>query len=122
MIALLPCNACERHIRHHESICPFCGVPQGERAAPVLAPMKRVTRTAWIAVGATLAATGCSPPVGIAQPYGAPPQPQDAGEVVSAPMYGGPPPVPETPHDGGVTVLQPPETNVHPMYGMPPPH
>src|SRR5688572_6208926 len=52
MAQLLPCPNCARHVRTHESRCPFCSVP-------IEAP--GVSRLgAAFAVGVTMALAGCS--------------------------------------------------------------
>ena len=60
MTQLLPCPACQRHVRNSESACPFCAVPLSPRAA-VARPQRRMNRAAMFAAGATLAGvTACS--------------------------------------------------------------
>jgi len=58
---LLPCPACDRHVRIIESFCPFCGATlplsyQGVGAARV--PTRRLGRAAIVAFGAA-ALIGC---------------------------------------------------------------
>lgn len=54
---LIPCRACQRHVRSSELSCPFCGVAlsdeQRASAAPVL-PRRRLGRAALFTFGATL--------------------------------------------------------------------
>ncbi|MFO0678417.1 MAG: hypothetical protein U0169_17905 [Polyangiaceae bacterium] len=95
--ALVPCSACRRHVRAHESVCPFCGVAldRDAMAARVSelaarAPAKRLGRAALFALGTSTAAlgaatvslvTGCSSETTDGK--------DDAGNVVA--LYGGPP-------------------------------
>ncbi|HEX6766678.1 MAG TPA: hypothetical protein VF103_14390 [Polyangiaceae bacterium] len=56
MSHLVPCPECNRHVRHVEPRCPFCGVELAlaDTPAPVL-PTKRLGRAALFTFGATLA-------------------------------------------------------------------
>ena len=81
---LAPCPSCARHVSASSNICPFCG-----EATPELRPrrgrsVKRLSRAAMVAFGATLAAAGCDS--GPAAIYGGPPEP----EAIANP-YGAPP-------------------------------
>lgn len=40
---LLPCSACERHVRAGESTCPFCGGPGPGAAAALRTPKGRLS-------------------------------------------------------------------------------
>lgn len=96
------CEGCTRHLRVSESACPFCGRSRVASAARelVVAPLG-LSRSALLALGATLAlGAGCAAPQ-VVQPYGAPPRPtptsapeRDAGVVDAAPrviaIYGAP--------------------------------
>lgn len=126
-MSLMPCPACQRHVRADETECPFC--------ARSLAPVRRAAGAALgLAAAAALAgcpetapsppppapAYGAPPPVvqpvdqdGPADVYGAPPLPDELGPrdvapVASpapeppAPVYGGPPVEPDAP-DGPPT-------------------
>ncbi|MBL8606290.1 MAG: hypothetical protein JNL38_03175 [Myxococcales bacterium] len=112
---LVLCAACRRHVRAHEEVCPFCRAAREPSHAPERSFVV-TTRAAFLAGGIALAsaAAGCntgagpgssgtSGTSGIAQPYGAPPNPQplDAGKptpppsttiTAAAPAYGAPPP------------------------------
>jgi hypothetical protein len=53
---LISCPTCERHVRAHEPVCPFCAgaLSESVRAAvPARRPTGRLTRAAMYAVGAT---------------------------------------------------------------------
>jgi hypothetical protein len=58
---LVPCPACDRHVRTTHAVCPFCDTPLpadlGGRAAP--AATARLGRAAAFAFGASIALTGC---------------------------------------------------------------
>jgi hypothetical protein len=112
---LRPCPGCTRHIKTSEPVCPFCATAlSAEFAAfsPTL-PNKRMSRAALVALGATIALTGCAAST---QPGdGSSRDVQDASAMqddrpnmpeVSVSAYGLPPP----PEDGGVA----------PPYGIPP--
>lgn len=59
-MALHPCTACGRHVRHHEKHCPFCNAALGEMDAE-LSPVMRVSRAAmWL--GAALSVGACDKP------------------------------------------------------------
>jgi hypothetical protein len=53
---LLPCPACQRHVRVRETSCPFCGagLALSDSPPPVL-PRARLGRAALFAFGATIA-------------------------------------------------------------------
>jgi hypothetical protein len=55
MSDLVPCPTCRRHVRKHESACPFCaaGLTLAHLPPPVL-PRIRLGRAATFAFGATL--------------------------------------------------------------------
>lgn len=56
MSELVPCTACDRHVRKHESACPFCGVELSlAHLPPPALPLSRLGRAATFAFGATLA-------------------------------------------------------------------
>ena len=64
MSQLLPCPACNRHVRQSESSCPFCSAPLSLADAPAaVLPRGRLGRAATFAFGATLvgatALVGC---------------------------------------------------------------
>jgi hypothetical protein len=55
-MALHPCTACGRHVRHHEKHCPFCNAALGEMDAE-LSPVMRVSRAAmWLGAALTVGA------------------------------------------------------------------
>lgn len=91
---LAPCPGCARHIKLESVRCPFCDVAVGDLTPagfdPAVAPAR--VRYAALALGASLALTGCP----------------------SAALYGGPP-VPPPAVDAGAPVL-----TVTPAYGIPP--
>lgn len=59
-MALHPCAACGRHVRHQEKHCPFCNAALPEMSAD-LAPVLRATRAAmWL--GAALSVGACEKP------------------------------------------------------------
>jgi hypothetical protein len=61
-----PCPGCSRHVRVDELVCPFCRAGLSPAFARRLAPdtTQRLSRAAMFAVGATLAAAGCSATLG----------------------------------------------------------
>ncbi len=87
------CDACSRHVRAQDSVCPFCHAPVTSAARDILdRPGPRRSRAAIIA-GAALA-VGCS-----------------SSDPVPLPLYGGPPVVME---DGGFDAGM-----AQPVYGAP---
>jgi len=61
MASLVPCTVCQRHVRHSESACPFCGTERQptagalrERALP-----RDAKRATLVALGLTLAGPAC---------------------------------------------------------------
>jgi hypothetical protein len=94
MTSLVPCHACNRHVRVGEA-CPFCG------AFAAAARTSRLARTSRAALVA-LAAAGCDHRGQITM-YGGPPVQADAGVAtldaspVPTTVYGGPPPVVSVP-------------------------
>ncbi len=58
MRPLIPCSSCARHVRASEAACPFCG---GELivAAARPQPTGRLSRTAALVFGASVAVVGC---------------------------------------------------------------
>ncbi|HEX2874132.1 MAG TPA: hypothetical protein VHP33_22915 [Polyangiaceae bacterium] len=56
MSELVPCPACDRHVRKHESLCPFCSAELSlAHLPPPAVPRTRLGRAATFAFGATLA-------------------------------------------------------------------
>ncbi len=123
---LAPCGSCDRHVRVDEVRCPFCG---GERVRvrgtrEATARLGRAAIFAFHAVAAASLATlpacggsGAGDRETIAQPYGAPPDPDpppdpppDDESIRTTPAYGAPalPPV----NEPGAPVA---------AYGAPPP-
>lgn len=108
---LLPCPACERHVRVTESLCPFCGdaLPLAYQSAGAAnLPTKRLGRAAKFAFGAAvagaMAVSGCgddSAPAdsgtvtdsGSATDSGTPgdASPDAADDSGMVALYGGPP-------------------------------
>ena len=76
MSALVPCLACRRHIRSHETRCCFCGAERTPLAEPVrqVALPRGVKRATLFALSVTLAGQACAEPSAIAI-YGAPAPP-----------------------------------------------
>jgi hypothetical protein len=64
MSHLVPCPDCGRHVRTHETACPFCAASLDLATAPQpVLPKRRLGRAALFAFGATLVgatAMGCS--------------------------------------------------------------
>jgi hypothetical protein len=53
---LVPCPACRRHVRKHESACPFCSTELAlAHLPPPVLPRSRLGRAATFTFGATLA-------------------------------------------------------------------
>jgi hypothetical protein len=124
-MSLRACSTCQRHVREHETRCPFCDSELAPAIARSVPDVSRMSRAARLAVGAALAAAtlpGCTktsseaPDSNIAQPYGAPPQPT---ETAIAQPYGAPPEPPPEASDAGANdaTLSVPV----PAYGAPPP-
>jgi hypothetical protein len=120
---LVLCTDCRRHVRSTESECPFCGAErEAERTEET--SFLVTSRAAFLAGGIAIAAAaaGCnnssssasSGTSGIAQPYGAPPDPRP---MIDA---GAPPPPSVTPTTSATTPPTP-TTAVAPAYGGPPP-
>lgn len=60
MNQLIPCPACNRHVRQSESSCPFCSSALSLlEAPPAELPRTRLGRAATFAFGATLALAAC---------------------------------------------------------------
>jgi len=110
-MALSLCPACTRHVRSEHATCPFCGAEQPPAASVAeTEPGRRLSRAALVlgAVAVSVSAQACRQET-IAQPYGAPPTPFDAGPVETiAQPYGAPPePAPDA-------------RALAPLYGLPP--
>lgn len=64
MSHLVPCPECGRHVRTHESACPFCDVALSLASTPPhVLPKRRLSRAALFAFGATIVGAttlGCS--------------------------------------------------------------
>lgn len=102
MSALLPCPACQRHVRVADVACPFCDAEIEAREAPAASPVASTSRARIMGYGlgaamvVTAAVSG-----GCISAYGAPaPEPdagaamEDAGVDSGAPVsaYGTPAP------------------------------
>ena len=91
--SLMPCGACNRHVRSGERSCPFCGVTLA-LSEPIaeLRLLTRLDRSRLVALGALLSgagmALGCHEQKVVAV-YGAPPSP--VGTSSSAPPTVPPP-------------------------------
>src|ERR1700729_1598784 len=85
-IRFTPCPACARHVREGDATCPFCGATSRAPAELPRALSTRLSRAAFLALGAAggLAATDVSSSV-TQPPYGLPPV-TDAG--FPQPLYG----------------------------------
>lgn len=118
--ALVPCPACDRHVRASEAACPFCNAPLPADLAPrpVVLPPRRLGRAAALAFGASLTLAACANEVVTGAAQGG--TSGSGGSTVSngtgggsgsggdigVPLYGGPFPYdsgspPPPPADGG---------------------
>lgn len=124
MSALLPCPGCARHVRAGEARCPFCDASVGDVAPPLVRRVASSSLTrALIFSGAAAVALAACEEQPVAQPYGAPPDPDSGGETQPPPEQQTPPPSdpqqpppddsaqPTSPDDPGQPML---------MYGGPP--
>ncbi|HTB74078.1 MAG TPA: hypothetical protein VK762_12580 [Polyangiaceae bacterium] len=87
-IRFTPCPACARHVREGDATCPFCGATSRAPAELPRALSTRLSRAAFLALGAAgaLAATDCSSSSSSPVPaYGLPPL-TEAG--FPQPLYG----------------------------------
>lgn len=103
---LVPCEVCRRHVRADAAACVFCDAPLVARPPRAAGPrVGNLTRAAIFYFGASVASAcgvDAPPEETIAQPYGAPPDPEppppppedDSPPAIAAP-YGAPPPPPE---------------------------
>ncbi len=59
---LIPCSSCARHVRTSDTACPFCGAATVSAPTLVGPPLARMSRAAFLALGAagSLAMTDCS--------------------------------------------------------------
>lgn len=93
---LVPCSACDRHVRTTHPACPFCAAPLpsdlARRAVPP-AP-NRLGRAAAFAFGASITLTACDRDVAS---DAAPPGSEGSTGGTIRTIYGGPPP----PYDAG---------------------
>jgi hypothetical protein len=53
------CSNCARHIKTHESRCPFCGATHTRKRHAARQLLSRMSRAQWLAFGSTLAVVGC---------------------------------------------------------------
>ncbi len=123
--ALIPCSACNRHVRADETRCPFCDAAQPERALATPAssglPRKRLGRAAIMTAGALLGAAEACTDSKPLQPDAGPPDSaaatdtnDDRGPVAlygaPAPEYGVPPPATQSnaaPAEGTTVAAKP---------------
>lgn len=58
---LVPCSVCQRHVRHSESACPFCGAEREPTAGPSRERglARGTKRATLVALGLTLAGPAC---------------------------------------------------------------
>jgi hypothetical protein len=96
-IRFTPCPVCARHVREGDAACPFCSATSLPPAPLSRAPSTRLSRAAFLALGAAgaLAATDCSSSPAPSPPYGTPPFADsgltegDSGDAGFAqPLYG----------------------------------
>lgn len=87
---LIPCRSCQRHVRHREARCPFCGTaqPTAGRSAPA-SPDPRLSRSAQVLFCAAWVGTACAgAPHAESAPNAAAPTPSiqaaDAGATSAA--------------------------------------
>jgi len=123
MSALVPCNACHRHVRASETSCPFC------RAALVIDPSARpgdpttrLGRAAIFAFRASAAlalstASACGG--GGGQVYGGPPTSIAPPTSIIMQPYGAPPNPPPTEPPPPPTTGDPSVGSEGPLYGGP---
>ncbi|MBK6535991.1 MAG: hypothetical protein IPF99_42615 [Deltaproteobacteria bacterium] len=137
---LVPCGGCHRHVRAHESACPFCAHPLSDLSAEgiVPEPQQRLSRAGVLAFAAAFLSTAC-PSREAPSPFSS----ADSGMMQT--IYGGPPPqlAPPTPQAtpepmtppvdaaapavdaAAPQVVRPRPNNHHPVaapaYGLPPP-
>jgi hypothetical protein len=127
--AFAACDACSRHVRAQDTLCPFCQTPiagAARRAAPSLIEgrglgnMRNHLSRAAILAGAAFAigTTACSSDDTSPQPLygGLPPVEEDAGldAGLAQPVYGAPI------EDGGGTSTSPDGGGIaQPAYGAP---
>jgi hypothetical protein len=131
-IRFTPCPACARHVREGDATCPFCGATSRAPAELPRALSTRLSRAAFLALGAAgaLAATDCSSSSpaygGSSPPIEAGPSEGDSGDAGFAqPLYGAmvapPDAAPEEDaapeKDGGFA--QPLYGAIAPPYGLP---
>lgn len=103
MLAL--CPGCQRHVKHEEAACPFCGASLESVARTTRAAGASLTRAAAVFAGATVLA-GCGK-----EPAPQPPAPAN-NEQMAVPAYGVPPPD---------TLVRPPPEPVPPPPPAPTP-
>jgi hypothetical protein len=116
---LLPCDACNRHVRASDTRCPFCDAAvNAARAAVVPAvPTERLSRAAMFVFGATVAAAACVPQETTQPPPQAVPVQTVTPPIVVVPQQvPSPPPVVVTPTPPAPT----PHTGETPPYIAPP--
>lgn len=96
MRALVPCPRCQRHVESDETTCPFCQAALVPRAHSGICsgpcsghPTPRLGRAALMAAGAALLCAACQRSVvveyGLAMPFDAGVQTNDAGGQTDAP-------------------------------------
>lgn len=136
---LVPCGGCHRHVRAHESACPFCAHPLSDVSSEgiVPEPQQRLSRAGVLAFAAAFLSTACpsreapspfsSADSGMMQtiyggppPLVAPPQPQTTPDPMAPPVDASAPAP-----DAAAHVVRPRPNNHHPVaapaYGLPPP-
>jgi hypothetical protein len=105
---LIPCSACHRHVRSHETACPFCEAAIVPPETATREPSTRLGRAAMFAFRATTVAALSALPAcsgGGGQVYGGPP-------ITEAPPTTGTGPI--------VPSTVPPSTTIMQPYGAPP--
>jgi hypothetical protein len=126
-----PCPACKRHVRDGDVACPFCGAPPSPAPSLSRSPSARLSRAAFLALGAAgaLGGTACSSTSEPPAPVEAGPRETDANEPdasIAQPIYGamvppldaGEPGDGEPQREGGFA--EPLYGAIAPPYGLPP--
>lgn len=124
-MSLVLCAQCDRHIRHNETACPFCGAPhtpltfaQEPGKKGWIQPLSRAAIVFFGASAITAAASACDkdgpPPNTPAADSGAAPAPTSAPTTAPSPAN----------RDGGTSANPPAPTPTTPMpvalYGVAP--
>lgn len=115
MASLVPCAACRRHVRRHETQCRFCGAERvAEPVAPGVVLPRDVKRATLFALGLTIAGQACSGESNDVPIYGAPFVGGSGGSDSGGSGGGGGNGGSIAPVDGGGGT-----GNIQPVYGAP---